>query len=42
MWVADMDFKCCDEIHSDFVWKGSHFCLLNYKDYINNIIVCTS
>lgn len=31
-----------DEIHSDFVWKGKHTCLLNYEEYLNNIIVCTS
>ena len=30
------------EIHSDFVWKGKHTCLLNYEEYLNNIIVCTS
>ena len=31
-----------DEIHSDFVWKGHHICLLNYSDYQDNIILCTS
>lgn len=31
-----------DEIHCDFIWKGKHTCLLNYKDYLDNIIVCTS
>ena len=31
-----------DEIHSDFIWKGHHICLLNYSDYQDNIILCTS
>ena len=31
-----------DEIHSDFIWKGHHVCLLNYSDYQDNIILCTS
>ena len=31
-----------DEIHSDFVWIGKHICLLSYKDYQDNIILCTS
>lgn len=31
-----------DEIHSDFVWSGKHICLLSYKDYQENIILCTS
>lgn len=31
-----------DEIHSDFVWKGKHICLLSYKEYQDNIILCTS
>ena len=31
-----------DEIHSDFVWTGKHICLLSYKDYQENIILCTS
>lgn len=31
-----------DEIHSDFVWEGKHTCLLNYQEYLNNIIVATS
>jgi len=35
-------FIVCDEIHSDFVWKGQHICLLNYSDYLDNIIVCTA
>jgi len=31
-----------DEIHSDFIWEGNHYSLLNYNNYIDNIIVCTS
>lgn len=31
-----------DEIHNDFVWIGKHICLLSYKDYLDNIILCTS
>jgi len=31
-----------DEIHSDFVWKVKHICLLSYKEYQDNIILCTS
>lgn len=31
-----------DEIHSDFIWEGKHTCLLKYKEYLENIIVCTS
>lgn len=31
-----------DEIHSDFIWKGNHICLLYYSDYQDNIILCTS
>lgn len=31
-----------DEIHSDFVWEGKHTCLLNYQEYLDNIIVATS
>ena len=31
-----------DEIHSDFVWKGNHICLLKYENYQNNIILCTA
>ena len=35
-------FIVSDEIHSDFVWKDSHTCLLRYEDYQNNIILCTA
>jgi len=35
-------FIVSDEIHSDFIWKGRHICLLNYSDYQDNIILCTS
>jgi cystathionine beta-lyase len=35
-------FIVSDEIHSDFVWNGTHTCLLKYKDYQNNIILCTA
>ena len=35
-------FIASDEIHSDFIWKGSHTCLLNYHDYKDNIMLCTS
>lgn len=35
-------FIVSDEIHSDFVWKGNHICLLKYEDYKNNIILCTA
>lgn len=35
-------FIVSDEIHSDFVWKGNHICLLKYEDYQNNIILCTA
>ncbi len=35
-------FIVSDEIHSDFVWKGKHRCLLRYKGYLDNMIVCTS
>ena len=31
-----------DEIHNDFVWNGKHICLLSYKEYQDNIILCTS
>ena len=31
-----------DEVHSDFAWNGNHVCLLRYKEYLNNIITCTS
>ena len=35
-------FIVSDEIHSDFIWKGNHTCLLNFNDYKNNIILCTA
>ena len=35
-------FIVSDEIHSDFVWSGTHTCLLKYKDYQTNIILCTA
>lgn len=35
-------FLVSDEIHSDFVFEGKHTCMLHYKDYLDNIIVCTS
>lgn len=35
-------FIVCDEIHSDFVWKDNHTCLLKYEEYQDNIILCTS
>lgn len=35
-------FIVSDEIHSDFVYEGEHICMLNYQDYLDNIIVCTS
>lgn len=35
-------FIVSDEIHSDFVWNSKHTCLLNYLDYQENIILCTS
>ncbi len=35
-------FIVSDEIHSDFVWKGKHTCILKYTDYQDNVILCTS
>ncbi len=35
-------FIVSDEIHSDFIWKGVHTCLLKYEDYLDKMIVCTS
>lgn len=35
-------FIVSDEIHSDFIWKGKHRCLLKYKDYLDNMMVCTA
>ena len=33
-------FIVCDEIHSDFVWKGTHTCILNYTDILKQVILC--
>ena len=35
-------FIVSDEIHSDFIWKGTHINLLKYTEYQNNIILCTA
>lgn len=35
-------FIVSDEIHSDFIWSGKHRCLLKYKDYLDNMMVCTA
>ena len=35
-------FIVCDEIHSDFVWKGTHTCILNYTDILKQVILCTA
>lgn len=35
-------FIVCDEIHSDFIWKGKHTCILKYNEYKDNIILCTA
>ncbi len=35
-------FIVSDEIHSDFVWKGVHTCMLKYESYKENIILCTA
>lgn len=35
-------FIVCDEIHSDFIWKGNHTCVLNYTDIQNQVILCTA
>lgn len=35
-------FIVSDEIHSDFIWKGTHTNLLKYTEYQNNIILCTA
>lgn len=35
-------FIVSDEIYSDFVWKGKHTCILNFKDYQQNVILCTA
>lgn len=31
-----------DEIHSDFVWKGTHTCILTYQEYQDHMILCTA
>lgn len=35
-------FIVCDEIHSDFIWKGNHICILNCTDIQNQVILCTA
>lgn len=35
-------FIVSDEIHSDFVWSGNHTCILKYRNYLSNIILCTA
>lgn len=35
-------FIVCDEIHSDFIWKGNHTCILNYTDIEKQVILCTA
>ncbi|NLL02207.1 MAG: pyridoxal phosphate-dependent aminotransferase [Mollicutes bacterium] len=35
-------FIVCDEVHSDFIWKGNHTCILNYTDIQNQVILCTA
>lgn len=35
-------FIVSDEIHSDFIWEGKHIPLLNYDNYLDHIIMCTS
>lgn len=35
-------FIVCDEIHSDFIWKGNHTCILNYTDIQKQVILCTA
>lgn len=35
-------FIVSDEIHSDFIWRGKHTCLLNYQDYQDHMILCTA
>lgn len=35
-------FIVSDEIHSDFVWKGNHTCILNYTDIHEQVILCTA
>lgn len=35
-------FIASDEIHSDFIWIGTHTCLLKYQDYQDHMILCTA
>lgn len=35
-------FIVSDEIHSDFIWKGRHTCILSYHDIQNKVILCTA
>ena len=35
-------FIVSDEIHSDFTYNKKHICILKYKEYHDNIILCTS
>lgn len=35
-------FIVCDEIHSDFIWKGNHTCILNCTDIQKQVILCTA
>lgn len=35
-------FIVCDEIHSDFVWRGEHTCILSCKAIQNQVILCTA
>ena len=35
-------FIVCDEIHSDFVWRGEHTCILSCDAIQNQVILCTA
>lgn len=35
-------FIVSDEIHSDFIWRGTHTCILKYKEYQDHLILCTA
>ena len=35
-------FIVCDEIHSDFVWRGKHTCILSCDAIQNQVILCTA
>lgn len=35
-------FIVSDEIHSDFIWRGTHTCILRYKEYQDHLILCTA